>query len=342
MTRITPERLRNAPQSGYGRYESVHVVNVGSLAVSHTRRAAFVALAFLVLLAAPASALARSFTGSISVGPLAPAGTYDAITATAQVSITETCETAYDSPDYEYCGYFPTVWTVPASQPCAPYGGGWVGPVYGHDDAPGTKTLTATWQEFPILYSGAKKACLYVDSTLVAETTYTVPAPPAPPQPPAPVSTPAIPDAGGYLTKSDARYYARRVIRKRTHRRPRVLSYECTRITSDMFACEPTWYDARNVFSGGLTLADNGETITYSFRGLRASRRCLARHRVRACARPVRWGVPPSTSPSPIPYFPPTTRNFGSGSGRVGLCRDGTLSDSIGRQGACSWHGGVA
>lgn len=37
-----------------------------------------------------------------------------------------------------------------------------------------------------------------------------------------------------------------------------------------------------------------------------------------------------------------TTQDFGSGLGRVGLCRDGTLSDSIGRQGACSHHGGVA
>lgn len=37
----------------------------------------------------------------------------------------------------------------------------------------------------------------------------------------------------------------------------------------------------------------------------------------------------------------PTTEDFGSGSGTVGLCADGTLSDSIGRPGACSHHGGV-
>jgi hypothetical protein len=37
----------------------------------------------------------------------------------------------------------------------------------------------------------------------------------------------------------------------------------------------------------------------------------------------------------------PTTEDFGSGSGSVGLCDDGTLSDSIGRHGACSHHGGV-
>lgn len=37
----------------------------------------------------------------------------------------------------------------------------------------------------------------------------------------------------------------------------------------------------------------------------------------------------------------PTTRNFGDGAGSVGLCADGTESDSVGRQGACSHHGGV-
>src|SRR5262249_26107340 len=35
-----------------------------------------------------------------------------------------------------------------------------------------------------------------------------------------------------------------------------------------------------------------------------------------------------------------TTGDFGSGSGSVGACADGTLSDSIGRPGACSHHGG--
>lgn len=37
----------------------------------------------------------------------------------------------------------------------------------------------------------------------------------------------------------------------------------------------------------------------------------------------------------------PTTEDFGQGSGSVGTCADGTLSDSIGRPGACSHHGGV-
>jgi hypothetical protein len=37
----------------------------------------------------------------------------------------------------------------------------------------------------------------------------------------------------------------------------------------------------------------------------------------------------------------PTTDDFGTGTGSIGLCNDGTLSDSIGRPGACSHHGGV-
>ena len=37
----------------------------------------------------------------------------------------------------------------------------------------------------------------------------------------------------------------------------------------------------------------------------------------------------------------PTTEDFGSGRGSVGYCADGTLSDSVGIQGACSGHGGV-
>ena len=41
-------------------------------------------------------------------------------------------------------------------------------------------------------------------------------------------------------------------------------------------------------------------------------------------------------------YGPPTTEDFGNGQGSIGLCEDGRLSDSIGRQGACSHHGGVA
>jgi hypothetical protein len=38
----------------------------------------------------------------------------------------------------------------------------------------------------------------------------------------------------------------------------------------------------------------------------------------------------------------PTTEDFGNGQGSVGQCADGTYSDSVGRPGACSHHGGVS
>lgn len=50
----------------------------------------------------------------------------------------------------------------------------------------------------------------------------------------------------------------------------------------------------------------------------------------------------PRDVPPPRSFVPPTTEDFGNGSGSVGTCADGTLSDSIGRPGACSHHGGVA
>ena len=50
----------------------------------------------------------------------------------------------------------------------------------------------------------------------------------------------------------------------------------------------------------------------------------------------------PSYVPPPQSYGYPTTRDFGTGNGSIGTCADGTLSDSIGRSGACSHHGGVS
>jgi hypothetical protein len=84
---------------------------------------------------------------------------------------------------------------------------------------------------------------------------------------------------------------------------------------------------------------------------------CTDTLRVRRTSYGVTWTAPyesdcrsmggsttPTRPPSYTPpsYTPPTTGAFGNGQGTVGRCRDGTLSDSIGRPGACSWHGGVA
>ncbi len=57
---------------------------------------------------------------------------------------------------------------------------------------------------------------------------------------------------------------------------------------------------------------------------------------------PIRIPIPRYTAPRyTLPEAAPTTENFGHGNGSVGLCADGTLSDSIGQSGACSHHGGV-
>ncbi len=45
--------------------------------------------------------------------------------------------------------------------------------------------------------------------------------------------------------------------------------------------------------------------------------------------------------PPDYPSISGTTEDFGSGNGYVVTCADGTLSDSGGIQGACSYHGGV-
>jgi hypothetical protein len=55
--------------------------------------------------------------------------------------------------------------------------------------------------------------------------------------------------------------------------------------------------------------------------------------------------VPPLDDLPAVPQddtSPPTTGDFGTGQGSIGVCNDGTLSDSVGRPGACSHHGGVA
>jgi hypothetical protein len=152
----------------------------------------------LILLLAP-TASARTFTGSVAVTSVGTAtSTYASVPASAQVAITETCDPAYGSPTFEYCGYFPLMTTVPASQACSTVisGSTWVGPVFDHTGAVGTKSLTATWTEWPSQLAGAKRACLYasggIGDYLVAETTYAVPAPPPPVVTPTP-TPPAAP-----------------------------------------------------------------------------------------------------------------------------------------------------
>ena len=60
---------------------------------------------------------------------------------------------------------------------------------------------------------------------------------------------------------------------------------------------------------------------------------------------PPSYGAPPSYSAPPSPgYTPPGSNipNYEYGQGYRVQCADGSYSHSGGRQGACSWHGGVA
>ena len=166
------------------------------------------ALALALVLVSPASA--RTFTGSIAVtGVTTPASTYGSVTASAQVTVTQVCEPTYGDPGYEYCGYFPFVSTVPASQACSPSRSFWVGPVIPHDSGPGTESLAATWPEWPALLggSGPMRACLYVNANgdqLVAETAYTVPPPLTSPTP----TTPTLDyDCSDFATRESAQVY---------------------------------------------------------------------------------------------------------------------------------------
>jgi len=74
----------------------------------------------------------------------------------------------------------------------------------------GRTRLDADWSEWPSSLAGPKRACLYAsgatDDTLVAETTYTVPAPPA--EDPLPSSLPSIDyDCSDFSTQSEAQAY---------------------------------------------------------------------------------------------------------------------------------------
>jgi len=137
----------------------------------------FRAVAVLVALASAGvmadAASARTFQGSISP----PAVSADGRMVSASVSATATCSAS------EYCGFFPLVTTVPADTACAPTitGSSWVGSSTTQFPA------TATWSEYPTLYAGGKRACLYAQindapkDVFVAEAMYQVPAPVPPP-----------------------------------------------------------------------------------------------------------------------------------------------------------------
>jgi hypothetical protein len=154
--------------------------------------------------------------------------------------------------------------------------------------------------------------------------------------------TPAM--AAGWLSKTSARAKTVSVARSMWRDLDFATRYKveraerCSRLSRSIVECDFRLYDDPNDI-----VCEDAVRVRRATYGLRVSfpysTDC---HSTRST--PPSY-EPPSYSPpsySPPSYSPPTTGNFGSGSGSVGLCNDGTLSDSIGRPGACSWHGGVA
>lgn len=137
--------------------------------------------AVLVVPIAASGAGAATFQGALTIAP-------PVVQADGTVVVNASGTTASQCSPQEYCGYFTMVTTVPAAETCRPEitGSTWVGTdVY--DDARGRvpQSFAPTWKEWPSLYAGPKRACLYVSAgsseTFVAEATYEVPGESGPP-----------------------------------------------------------------------------------------------------------------------------------------------------------------
>jgi hypothetical protein len=302
-----------------------------------------------------AGASAKTFSGTLS----APSVSADGTTVTAQVSATASCD------GVEYCGFFLEVTTVAANQPCANTitGSSWVGTVayasYGQTQTTSPDTA-ATWREWPSLYSGGKTACLYASSsgagTLIAQAAYQVPAPAPAYTPPAVYvpttpTTPAAPTTANvttttpvateYLGNLEAIDVTRRWMKRKYSQRwvrgnHRVVRCP-TRASSAQVGCYAVWSYAGTVRSKSIVITEtaDGYTISSSF----------ATAPTQPAPTPPAPTTPAPTTPTPAADFCATHTcipNFQNGTGSIVQCADGSYSHSGGKQGACSWHGGVA
>jgi hypothetical protein len=320
------------------------------------RRLALLCFAVSAVITSPAGA--ATMTGTIST----PVVSADGASVTAQVTMASSCVTVGD-----YCGFFPEVTTVALSEPCSPQitGSAWVGPVlFSSVGSPG-ETLPPTiaaWREWPTLYSGGKRACLYAYSggteSLVAETTYVVPTPPAPSvyvppvvtttptTPAAPVSTTTVtvPIPGlPFLSRTDGVEETRRYVkRKYGHRwslgRGRVV--RCPVRSSDaQLGCYAVWRYRTSVLSKSIVLTekrDGSFVVSRDFASAPAQTQTV---RLPSTTTPAA-----TTTPSPDDFCSThiCIPNYDNGTGTTVQCSDGTYSHSGGKQGACSHHGGVS
>ncbi len=151
---------------------------------------------------------------------------------------------------------------------------------------------TYYWQASYSNYTTGCNPCVYVTPVRSIQITPR----PQPPQPqPVPTVPTQQPSPDLMMRTSDAQYYVRTMIRRKTGRSPRGLRYRCARLTSRSFRCRPSWYDSRYAFAGTAVFrhflgSDREVYASVSFSGLRASRSCVRRHgSVERCARRVRW-----------------------------------------------------
>jgi hypothetical protein len=237
--------------------------------------------------------------------------------------MTSTCTTG------EYCGFFVQVTTVEGSQSCQPVitGSSWVSTVVFSSYGSTSETLpaaTATWSEYPSLYAGGKRACLYAEigDVLVAEATYEVPVPAPCTHLHADANRRASPrpDAG-YGGASDGHD---------PHSGPSV-SQPDRRSGGDPSVDQEKY--------GHRWTKGSRRTVRCPVRSSDAQLGCFA-----SAPTQVQTVTIPSTSPAGSTDFCSTHAcipNYDNGTGSTVQCSDGTYSHSGGKQGACSHHGGV-
>lgn len=254
-------------------------------------------------------------SGSITVTSNSYAGTPGYANVGVSVTVTKT------SCDWEstYCGWFPFVTEVEASQPCATGGTRYVGnSVEGQVSS--TQDLGTT------LFSGtSKKLCLYVSSNedrYIAETVVQLNSSPgstSPTAPPGPSPTANPPASVHPLTIAEARSVLSSVLDEKYGSRFRQHSRykrSCYRYTSETVRCRVRWeYKRRYRYSGAVNIRndpdDPAESVVYTT--------AIKRKRLRASPKPT---PPPATSKpradSPEPSCDP---NYS------GACLDPNASD---------------
>ena len=300
------------------------------------------AVACLCALTVAATADATFYTGSISPPQVSADGT----SVTAQIAMTATCDPT------QYCGFFPIVTTVPATEPCADAinGSEWIGDVADTT----TVTATASWSEWPTLFNGAKHACLYAETGsdapfLVAQADYVVPAPPAPAPiyvppvvtTPAPVTPPTptidvpVPQS---LSRTEAigvmrSWLKRKYGRRWSHGRQRTVKCP-VRSSAAQLGCYGVWLYGHRVLSRTEVVTETEDSYVFSKDFLSAPAQDDG-----TSTAPT---TPSTTSDDGFCATHVCIPNYDNGTGSTVQCSDGSYSHSGGRQGSCSHHGGVA